>query len=331
VKQKDKTKLGWIVAILILALFANQMGYLGPRINIPGLTVEPKPEEKPAPTYVAGIVTTNVAAYDSLDIATSRTVGTNVKVYWYVYRNGWVLLGTGSSADLSIQKEDYNIVYAVVSVPSGQNFYVDYAKIQNMNSRVQSIEYKDVDGDNVKEYVFRLNIADSPYATGTGKYNMPLFTVYLLGYDSSHSISSPADITSVGTAKVTKHVEWYTTMSAEKKALAISRVVLIVNTSDTSKVALKKLNIPGIGNLDGSSFDQDVLSDQTKWTYRISSILYGADYIKLPAGTLNKFDFATQLELKLSSGDVLTFTLYIYYLDATESQASLSDAVNVSA
>jgi len=94
---------------------------------------------------------------------------------------------------------------------------------------------------------------------------------------------------------------------------------------------LKKLNIPGIGYLDGSSFDQDVLSNQIKWTYTISSTLYGADYITLPVNSLNKFEFTTAVELDLATNDVIQFTLYLYYFDATESLQSVSDSVIVSA
>ncbi|MEM2922476.1 MAG: hypothetical protein QXF26_09205 [Candidatus Bathyarchaeia archaeon] len=333
-KQKDKTKLGWIVAILIAVLFLNQMGFLGPKVNIPGLTQQPTPTPPPTTTpttYTRGIVTTATSAYDSLDIATSRTIGTNVKVYWYAYRGGWVLLGSGTGADINVEERDNNIIYAVASVPSGQAFYVDYGKIMQMNSRVQSVEFKDIDGDNVKEYVFRLNVADIPYASGTGKYSLPSFNVYLFSYDSSASLSNLANVTGVGTSKVTKYLEWYVTLSAEKKALAVSKVVLTVGTGDISRFSLMKLNIPGIGYLDGSNFDQSVLSSEIKWTYTISNQLYGANYVKLPVNSLNKFEFTTTLEVDLETGDDVLLTLTIYYLDNTGSQKSLSDSLYIKA
>jgi len=337
VKHREKNVL--LVALAVVVLFmANQAGFLGPRIPIPGLTQlqQPAPPPPPpGPIYTEGIITTDVAAFDSLDIATSRTVGTNVNVYWYAQRNGqWVLLGSGDAADINAEERDRDIIYAVASVPSGQDYYVDYQKILSMNSRAQSMEYKDIDGDNVEEWAFRLDIADIPFASGTGKYSLPSFNVYLLTYDTSPTwptAGRPGDHTGAGTTKVTKYLEWYTAASAEKKATALSKVVLAVNTSDISKVALKKLNIPGVGYLDGSSFDQDVLTSSIKWTYTISNLLYGADYIKLPVNTMNKFEFTTAVELDLASGDVLQFTLTIYHLDPTESQQSASDSVNVSA
>ena len=340
-RHKEKNATIGILVITLLLVFADASGI----VDVPYLNLQPekkKPIVTTGPTgggktetqYISGIVTTDVAAFDSLDIATSRTVGTNVNCYWYAYRNGWVLLGSGDATDISVEKQDYNIIYAVVSVPSGQNFYVDYAKTKSMNNRVQSVEYKDIDGDNVEEYVFKLDISGIPYASGTGKYSLPCFNIYLLTYDSSFSWPSagkPSDISGVGTSTVTKYLEWYISLSGEKKALALAKVVLVANTSDVSKVTLKKLNIPGIGYLDGSSFEQDVLSNQIKWTYTISNTLYGANYIKLPVNSLNKFEFTTAVQLDLASNDVIQFTLYLYYFDATESLQSVSDSVNVSA
>ena len=343
-KHKEKNVLIGILLLIIGVMVVDASGI----VDIPYLNMQPKTGETTSPIvttpttgggssepqYISGIITTDVAAFDSLDIATSRTVGTNVNCYWYAYRNGWVLLGSGDGVDISVEEQDHNTIYAVVSVPSGQNYYVDYNKIKSMNNRVQSVEYKDIDGDNVEEYVFKLDISKIPYASGTGKYSLPCFNIYLLTYASSFSwptAGKPDDLSNVGTTKVTKYLEWYITLPAEKQALALAKVVLVANTSDVSKVTLKKLNIPGIGYLDGSSFDQDVLSNQIKWTYTISNSLYGADYIKLPVNSLNKFEFTTTVELDLASGDTIQFTLYLYYFDATESLQSVSDSVTVSA
>jgi len=338
-KEKDVLITGLIALIVLMALFNPATAAFIEQttgIQLPWITVQqPSPGPSPGPStpqHITGIVTTDVAAFDSLDIATSRTVGTNVNVYWYALRGGsWILLGSGDAADINVEEQDNDIIYAVVSVPSGQAFYVDYQKILSMNSRAQTVDYKDIDGDNVEEYVFRLDIAKIPYASGTGKYSLPCFNVYLLTYDSSHSLTSPGNITSIGTSKVTKYAEWYTTMSAEKKALAISKVVITAGTSDTSKLKLLKVNVPGVGYLDGSSFEQDVLTSTIKWTYSISNQLYGADYIKLPVNTQNKFEFTVSLECDLASGDDISLKIDIYYLDSTESLASLTDTIYLQA
>ena len=159
---------------------------------------------------------------------------------------------------------------------------------------------------------------------------MPLFTTYLLSQDASHSLTAPSAISSIGTTQVEKFLAWYSTMSAAKYGLAISKITLTINSSDTSKVTLKKLNVPGIGNMDGSSFDQNVQTTQVLYTYKVSSTLYGADYIQLPTNTLNKFDFTTQLQFNLADNDVIRVTLTIYYLDYAQTVHALTAYVDCS-
>ena len=334
-KAKDKSKLEKVIGgLFIAAVLLNQMGFLGTRFDFRQLFNLGQPTPPPSTTAISGILTTNVAAYDSLDIATARTIPTNVIVYWYAYRGGWVLLGSGTAQDLSILKDDANSIYAVLSVPSGQNYYVDYQKTMEMNSRIKSVEWKDITGDSIREYVMRMDISDSPYASGTGKYNMPLFIAYLLNYDNAFSWPAggkPADVTTVGTAAVTKYCEWYWSLSAEKKSMAISKIVVSINNSDSSKCTLKKVNIPGIGYIDGSNFEQDVLTTETKWTYAVSKTLYGADYVKLPVGTNNKFDWTVSVQFNLASGDFINLTLTVYYFDGAEALKSTTDTVKFSA
>ena len=341
-KHKEKNRLlaifGTLFTITLVVLVTMQptvavwvKSNLGITIPWAQLQVGDDEDKTTTPGVVKGIVTSAVSAFDSLDIATARTVGTNVNIYWYAQRDGsWVLLGSGDADDINIQAADNEIIYCVMSVPSGQNYYVDYSKILSMNHQLESVQYMDIDGDNVEEYVFRQNIDDIPYASGTGKYNMPTVNAYLLTYDSSWSIPTggqQADITNIGTTKVTKYLEWYSAFSAEKKAAGVCKVVLSINTSDISKVTLKKLNVPGVGYLDGSSFEQDVLTSSIKWTYTISNVLYQADYLKLPVNTINKQEFTTAIELDLASSDVLQASITIYYFDATESQQQLTDSV----
>jgi len=337
-KHKTKNVLIAVTVIMLLAVVVNQTGYLGPRIDWSKLQLaEEEPTGPTGPTgpttpqVTTGIVTSDVAGFDSLDISTARTIGTNVNCYWYVQRGGlWVLLGSGDAADLNIEEQDANVMYAVCQVPSGQSFYVDYNKMLAMNSRLDAVDYADIDGDSLEEFIFTMDISSIPWASGTGKYTMPCLNVYLLTYDSSWAFgTAPADQTNIGNTTVTKYVEWYTAMSAEKKGYALSKVVLVANISDISKITLKKCNIPGIGFLDGSSFDQDVLTSSIKWTYDISILLYGADYLQVPANTLNKQEFTTAFELDLSdtASDVVGVTLYLYYLDNLEGQKSNSDTM----
>ncbi len=129
-----------------------------------------------------------------------------------------------------------------------------------------------------------------------------------------------------------KYLKWWCEISAEKRGVAIYKVVITANTSDISKIKLEKVNIPGVGYLDGGAFQQDVYTDQIMWTYTISqNSLYGASYLKRPVGDPNEFKFTTVVELTLDSSDVIQVTLKIYYLTPTEASAVLSDSVILSA
>ena len=262
-------------------------------------------------------MTSAVIAYDSLDITTARTIPTNVAVTWYAYRSGaYVLLGSGTGASLSVTPSDQNTIYALISIPSGQSYYVDYAKIKSMNTRVTNVQLKDITGSGIKQLIFTIDLTGIPYASATGQYTMPSLVVYLFSYDSSASLTMNSAVSGVGTSQVTKFLQNYVTLAAEKKALAVSKVVVTANTSDISKVALSKQNIPGTGYVDGSSFVQDVQTSQIQWTYTVSATLFGANYLQLPANTLNHFDFTTAAQFTMSTGMKILITLNIYYLDS---------------
>jgi len=328
-------KLAALLLIAVVAvLFVDYTGLY----DIPGLQVgggkKPSlPGAAPGPetpcSHPTAIVTTDVAAWDSLDITTSRSIGTDVDVVWFRYQNGWIKLGAGDGVDLSLTSADNDVVYMAL-MPSS-SYYVDYEEILEMNPHVSWYGYQDITGDDTEEFIFKVDISGSSYASATGKWNMPLVNIYLLTYDSSFAFPTagrPSDITGIGTSTVTKYLKWYAEISAEKKGIALYKVVLTANTTDISKIKLEKMNIPGIGYLDGSSFTMDVLSNQIKWTYTISqNTLYGADYIKRPVGDPNEFKFTTVLELDLDSGDVIQVTLTIYELTPTESSISDSDSV----
>lgn len=324
-----------IVGILVVAWVFGAFATFG----LPGLFqiggenggIGPSGPGGPASQPTA-IVTTDIAAWNTLDISTAKTVGTDINALWYRYSGGaWIQLASGDAQDISVPSADNNIVYLALEYPSTPTWYVDYDKVLAMNPHLSWYGYQDITGDDIEEYLFKVDIKDSSYASATGKWNMPIVNTYLLEYDASFAFPTagkPADITSIGTSETTKYLKWYTEVSAEKKGIALYKVVLSVNTTDISKVALSKMNIPGVGYLDGSSFVQDVLSDQIKWTYTISSnTLYGAQYIERPKNDPNEFKFTTAIKFNLAAAYNVTFTLYLYELTAAEASVSDNDPV----
>ena len=56
-----------------------------------------------------------------------------------------------------------------------------------------------------------------------------------------------------------------------------------------------------------------------------------AAYIKYGQNQLNKFEFTTELQTQLESGDVLTFTITIYGFTSSGTLTTITDTVNLSA
>jgi len=315
-----------LLGLLLIGVIANQAGMLGPKLSLQIGQPTPTPTPSGAGT-INGIVTSSAAVYKSLDITSTLQLGTDVSVAWYANRAGaWVLLGSGTGASLNILPSDQNTVYA--SVVSSSSYYVDYAKIQAMNSMVKSVQYKDITGDGVKELVFTVDLTGIP-SPSTGSYNMPTLTLYGIG-KATPTMESASAITTVGTSTVTKYLQNYMTLAAEKTGIAICKVTVTVNVTDPSQCALTKQNIPGIGYVDGSSFTQDVQSNQIVWTYTIGTSLYGADYITRPVNTLNYFDFTTAVTLHMASSQVDSIVTKVYYLDPASATSVLTATVTAS-
>ena len=318
-----KSSNAWIAVLLIFLVIFGFGVYTNWTFK---LQQAGQPTPTPTGAAPAGTFTMRTTVYDTLDVATNRTLGTDVKVYWYAYRNGWVLLGSGDNVNIEIEDRDGGYIYVVCETSS--SYYLDYAKTQSMNSRVKSVTYEDVDGDSVKEWVFKYSMWNIPPAASG--YPQTTFYAYLLTYDASFAFPTggqPSDVTSIGTATVTKYIPWYMSASAEKKGVAVSKIELKVNSTSTSKWDLKNVNVPGVGYLSGSSFQQQILETYTVYTYVVGSNLKDAVYWQLPANVNNKFDLTVGIEFHLSTGDVLQWTLTVYQL--TPSETSITDADSV--
>ena len=162
--MKKNEKYILILAVIGIFLFAEYSGYVN---LIPGFpaSYQPPPQSTQPPSgtdYANGIGTYNVrtSAHCSLDMATSYTIGTNVKVYWFKRQGSeWVSVATGDDKYVALKPEDNGYVWIAVTIPSGQAYYVDYQKILASNAPdVDMYMYTDVDGDLVKEFVFRYNV-----------------------------------------------------------------------------------------------------------------------------------------------------------------------------
>jgi len=250
--MKDSTKMALGTLVIVYMLLAFVFGSFNPIDWRLALTGNDTNQNQNQPANVAlGTFDMHTKGCNSLDIAASLAEATDYYLYWFGKRpGGWIQLGKGD-ATVELTNADQGYIYAVVEIPSGKDYYVDFAKTQLNNPRVASVSYEDVDDDGYKEFVFQIDMSNIP-KPASGNPSV-YFYPYLLAYQKP-TINSPSDISGIGTAAATEYVEWYLTFANEKKAYGIIKVEFSVNTTDTTKVQLSRMNIPGIGYLTGDQF-----------------------------------------------------------------------------
>ena len=278
----------------------------------------------PSPVGVVGMFDVDAKGYNSLDISTTYVENNAFHCYWYGYRGGWIMLGKGQTT-VELIEQDGGYLYAVVKPIAGQGLYVDWSETKAKNPRVESVSFEDVDNDGYRDFIFKLNMANVPKpATGNPKI---LFYPYFLSYEKP-SINQPADITGIGTAKTVKYVEWYLYFANVKKAFAITKIEITINTTDTSKITIKSISIPVIGMVSGDALGSPLRGvNSITYTYTIGNNLYNALYVKYPLNTLNKFYLTNEIECQLASGDVLSYTITITGIAVDGSLTTIMDMV----
>ena len=328
--MKESTKVIIIAIVMFYLVISLIAGSFNPADWFQGGAAPISQEGVPTGEVPVGIFNLKTVAYNTLDISSSLTEGTNYGVYWYANRGGgWILLGSGDDALIEATEQDGGFAYAVVEVPSGQAYYVDASETKLKNPRVYAVSYEDPDGDGYKEFVFKFSLYNIP-KPASGNPTV-YFYPYFMAYEKP-SINSPSDISGIGTAITTQYIEWYLSFSNEKKAFALAKIELTVNTTDTSKITIQHINIPGVGYLSGDALGAPYKGTSTlTWTYTIGNNLMQAAYIKYGQNQLNKFEFTTELQTQLESGDVLTFTITIYGFTSSGTLTTITDTVNLSA
>jgi hypothetical protein len=335
-----------IIAIVIIAALivgANQYGYVAwfPKFQTGGTSGGPTGggqtiDSTMRSNYLNGIgqFEMNTKRYDSLVVATAYAVA-QANIYYYHFLQGrWVLGVTASSGtDLFDAKpEDNGYMWAVIAVVAGQAFYVDYQKIMQNDPYIVGYQYVDVDGTGVKQFAFQYDLKN--HAIPSSGYPVITFTAHLLNYAApTFGSLLAANVTNIGATLNQSYFNWYLKGTANK-GFAVYRVELIAGNStaersctDLTKVALKKLQIPGLGYLDGSQFQQSFTSTDIRWTYTATTNFDHAIYLTLLANANNRFDMNCQIEFLIGTTVAIPITLTVYYLTAPSgSGASISES-----
>lgn len=340
-KRKMKTWQKAVAAILIISVIVGTIGYYEGWWD--ELAERMRKEEWRPPVegeeWLGGTFTLTVAGRDSLDASSSATAGTDFTSSFYAYRSGtWVFLGSedGTGTNIESDPEDDGYIWLLVEEISSKYYYADTAMTLSKNTYITDYKWVDADGDTDKEFLYKISLWNIPEpASG---YPSRTFYPYFLAESGQGTAANalqwetqPSDISSVGTSTTTKYIKWETKLTAEKRAVGIYKIEIVVNDTDTTKWEIDKVNVPGVGYLDGSQFQEDVRTSDTKYQYIIGSDFDDITYWKVQSGTSNSFDNQVAVKCTFGSGEAYTFTLYIYQWLYDRTSISDNDAVVLSA
>jgi hypothetical protein len=342
----EKQTAAAVVAVLAIVGFIvlDAGGYLTqfgvPKLfqQTPDTTVKPPVDQTSHDNYVNGIgkFQEDCRGFDSADPTTKLTIGSALDIQWYHFSGGHFTPDAGGY-DPSVTNyfdavsSDNGYAWIMVQAHSTSAYYIDYQKILSASplsagGYIAGYQYTDVDGDGQKEFVFEYSLKNQ--AIPSAGFPVASFSAYGITYETSTTLPHQTNLTGIGTSDTTKYIDWYEAQTTVKKGVAIYKVQLTVDTTDETKVRLKNMQIPGLGQVDVSSFDKTFTSTDIRYTYTFSNGFDGADYILYMPNTQNKNYFSTALEFNLPSGNVdVTLTLFTL-IPPTEAGTSLTDVVN---
>lgn len=310
-----KTNEKVILAIVIIAIIGGAY-YMGAFDQWLAVT----PYEPVEGEWLGGTFDLTVAGRNTLDSSVSL-VDADFTANWYAYRNGvWVFLGSGVVAGTEIESiaEDNGYIWLLVEELSSKYFYADTSMTLSKNTYITDYKWVDADGDTDKEFLYKVNLWNIPEpASGyPSRTFYPYFLAVSGGATDANALqweTQPANVTGISTTTTqTKYIGWETKLNAEKKAVGIYKIEIVVGSTSTTLWQIDKVNIPGIGYLDGSLFTEDVRTSDTKYQYIIGTDFNDIVYWKVPSGTNNKQDCTVAVKCTFAGSEDIAFTLYVY-------------------
>tara|TARA_R110002110_G_scaffold2258_3_gene10262 strand:+ start:5880 stop:6911 length:1032 start_codon:yes stop_codon:yes gene_type:complete len=284
----------------------------------------------------SGSLTMKNLLTDAEDPATSRTDDTNADtVYYKRTDNGEfrkLASSTSNSATVTVD-EDLKTVWAEVTVPSGQAFYVDANAIASSHSRVGTPIWADPNLDNKNSYVFPIDITgiSTPDPNNTPEFQLMID----LWTDGTLTIDSPSDLSAVGQGKVKNTIKWSADMTAEKTGEAVTEIKITLNQTDSTLWYENDsyIEVPtssGTQKITLSQMDRSDLSSTTVYKYKYGTDVDTANFfvvakngdteIRTPVVIYTGFD---------ADNEGITITYQLTKIDSQGAYTTTSDAVKV--
>jgi len=329
-----------LAVIVMIVIFAVGEIYVAPMLNVAHTTSTTTTHSQ---GYALAAATTG---YDHFNPGTSYVAGTNFNTLWDAYVNGaFQEIGSNTQA-ITIQPSYGGTIDAVVTVPGGQNYYVDAALTQQRNSPlVQSWTYTSVANNGVNNYVFKLtNLPTTPVGSGS---NSPLdFYPYFIA-SATLSMNSPSAIVSVGTSTTTQFIQWQGTFPSGTPNVGteITEVQVTVNTTNAAVFQLNSVNNPATwsnsgsitaGLVQGSQFSPQQGSSNYVYTKNIATTptdFSTGQYLLYGTNSLDNFPFTLSGTFDFGAATVTTNCLAVqiqaYILNPAGTISTLTNTVDV--
>jgi hypothetical protein len=227
-----------ILFCIVVAFYNNAfsgVGYPAPgtQYNPPYVPRVPVPSG-PMPTGTFKMVDN---AYDALDISTALTIGSGVDQSFWAHRSNWILLGAhgATGTNVEITDADQGYIYVMMEPHSSSAYLADTVRTIAMNSRADSAQFVDVDGDNRKEIMIKWNMANVP-AAASGYPSTTFTGYYLADISASASLNMPTGfLTTISTSKTTS---LKTTSTSLMTSLSTDSTVTTSTASITTSTTL---------------------------------------------------------------------------------------------
>lgn len=326
----------FILAIVAIAAETGLIPFKQVQTNTVTNTAPP-----PAQTYSLNAA---VTGYDHFNPGTTYTAATNFNSLWDAQVAGaYQQIGTNTQT-IAIQPSYGGTLYAVVSVPSGQNYYVDPALTQQRNAPLVSAwHYISVANNGINNFVFTL----SGIPGSTNPISPIDFYPYFIA-GATLSLNSPSAITSIGTTTTTQFIQWQGTFPSGTPNVGdeITEIQVTVNSTNAAVFQLNSVNDPAAwgtsgtlspGLVQGTQFTAQQGSSNYVYTYNIAKSptdFSTGQFLVYGTNSLDNFPFTLSATLNTgaaSGTNCLSVQLQVYVLNAAGTISTLSNTDTLAA
>lgn len=279
-----------------------------------------------APRYI-GSVDIEISHRNALDTTEARVEGKDLVTTFYkkLSNDQYMLMGSGDFKGLHVN--DYTLFFTVESNSSSLYVSPMHTADTNLNPRILSFDFFDIDNDHESEWVFEYDI------TGISKVqNAPSFAIYTMSIDEGQGLlTSPSDIDIYPNNSI-NNINWELIIP-EEKGIAISRVSIIFDKTDSSLFNEQNsyIRVPYIDNLELYEMNKIVKSSEIVYSYEFDKDLGNSGYIFTNRNEFDHHDMSARIHTYLSESKNLGVTLEVRFINPDRSYSIISDKVNLHA